>query len=785
MIGFRVTPVDEPATLLGVPFTTDYSLAQARAFDRRVPALWAARKPWEAVHLNLLGRAHVAKQCLASKLVYHAAFHSPRRNTMQQLEACLRHFVANSADPVDQNATTTAMHPGTNTAVLPFDDGGIAMAHLPSMVAAMQAKAITSLFSPGTHPWKPLMLAAFAAADAVAGVPTWVVTAAGAGALRRALTSPRLRDYVNSFLKLGPHRIIPPEHQSFFSTMAEPLYHNAQVRGGLLSPAAFHTQLGRSWRYLRDVRAAVARWPNLSDLEQQDVRHVLDNVPQCWAERARAEEEPSSGWQCAAFLGTQWVMDNDGCLRKVHTSGRILHGVEMGEIPAGLHPMRWTPAAVYPKEKPKVRWTQEDYDMAEEAREHDEDYMPTEDWLLGPWGAVQLDPAVWGFAGRSLAGYTVRDARTRLVHLHRAAEDDTYVPGRGLRPRIWRPSTASEPGLRFQVEQRWAEEYRRRLEGGTEAGGSSTTTQRRTAADFEQALEETEPAWMRAPSAQHPRPSPQQRAEARRTQQFPPQQAARDDTKDKLTELVAARGTASNVSYRRVWKDLQDRTLARSHRATVWRLLHGALGVRAAKMAFNPSLPCAEGCCTAEGCHNALETLSHALYDCPHVRPVWQWLRSVWAGLTTHEPPDDVRVLLGGEDEVWAPQPQEAAHLWRRLRVACIHSIWWCRSHRSIITTTGVSLATRASMMVVDHMQACIRRDYIRCNQDVRHMHPAVPSVWFKGRDPMLKQEDFEEDWCAGGYLADINSEDCLIIKLTTRDPVPLPTGQGRAGGVT
>ena len=163
---------------------------------------------------------------------------------MQQLEACLRHFVANSADPVNQTATATAMHPGTNTAILPFGDGGIAMAHLPSMVAAMQAKAIATLFSPGTHPWKPLMMAAFAAADAVAGMPTWVVTAADAGALRRALTSPRLRDYVTSFQKLAPHRIILPEHQSFFSTMAEPLYHNAQVRGGLLSPVAFHTQLG-------------------------------------------------------------------------------------------------------------------------------------------------------------------------------------------------------------------------------------------------------------------------------------------------------------------------------------------------------------------------------------------------------------------------------------------------------------------------------------------------------------------------------------------------------------
>ena len=215
LIGFRITKLDDPAALLGVPFTTDYPLAQARAFDKRVPALWAARKPWEAAHLNLLGRAHVAKQCLASKLVYQATFHSPRRTTLQQLEACLRHFVANSADPVDHNATATAMHPGTSTAILPFDDGGIAMAHLPSMIAAMQAKVIACLFSPGTHPWKPLMLAAFAAADAVAEMPTWVVTSMTTGALRRALTSPRLRDYVSSFSKLAPHRIILPEHYFF------------------------------------------------------------------------------------------------------------------------------------------------------------------------------------------------------------------------------------------------------------------------------------------------------------------------------------------------------------------------------------------------------------------------------------------------------------------------------------------------------------------------------------------------------------------------------------------
>lgn len=456
----------------------------------------------------------------------------------------------------------------------------------------------------------------------------------------------------------------------------------------------------------------------------------------------------------------------------------------MGEIPAGLLPLRWAPAAVYPKKKPQVRWTVEDYDRAREAREHEEDYEPTEDWLLGPWREVQLDPAVWGFAGCSLAAYTVRDARTRLIHLHRAAEDASYVPGRGLRPRIWQPSMAPEPGLRFHLEQRWADEYRRRREQGTAEGGSSnsTTAQRRTTADYDRALEETQPAWMRAPCAQQPRPSPQQRAEGRLAQPSSPQQPARDDTKDKLADLAAARGGGGDTSFRRVWKDLQDRTLARSHRATVWRLLHGALGVRAAKLAYNPELPCEEGCCTADGCQHTLETLSHALYDCPQVQAVWRWLRDVWAARTSYEPPDDVRVLLGGEHVVWAPQPQDAAHLWRRLRVACIHYIWWCRSHRSIVAATGVSLATRATTMVVDHIRACIQRDFVRCSQDVRLMHAAVPSVWFKGRDPALSQEDFEADWCAGGILADVDSEGRLAFKLTTTDPIPIPMGQDGTG---
>ena len=57
-------------------------------------------------------------------------------------------------------------------------------------------------------------------------------------------------------------------------------------------------------------------------------------------------------------------------------------------------------------------------------------------------------------------------------------------------------------------------------------------------------------------------------------------------------------------------------------------------------------------------------------------------------------------------------------------------------------------LATRIVAMVVDHVQACIRRDWLRVTHDVRLLSHATPSSNFRGRDPALSLEAFMNSWC-------------------------------------
>ena len=89
-------------------------------------------------------------------------------------------------------------------------------------------------------------------------------------------------------------------------------------------------------------------------------------------------------------------------------------------------------------------------------------------------------------------------------------------------------------------------------------------------------------------------------------------------------------------TYQGVWKKLHDPTMARSHVVTCWRIMHGALPVNAFRLRVNGNLPAEEGCCGHPACHatSTLETLTHALMECPAIAPAVDWLLEVWKALT-------------------------------------------------------------------------------------------------------------------------------------------------------
>ena len=95
-VGFVVPPQDKPPKLLGVPFTADYELAKQLAFQRRVGGMVAATEVWSQTQLNFIGRAHVAKQCVASVTVYHASFLRPDPALERRMQGVCRGFAARS-----------------------------------------------------------------------------------------------------------------------------------------------------------------------------------------------------------------------------------------------------------------------------------------------------------------------------------------------------------------------------------------------------------------------------------------------------------------------------------------------------------------------------------------------------------------------------------------------------------------------------------------------------------------------------------------------------------------
>jgi hypothetical protein len=72
-----------------------------------------------------------------------------------------------------------------------------------------------------------------------------------------------------------------------------------------------------------------------------------------------------------------------------------------------------------------------------------------------------------------------------------------------------------------------------------------------------------------------------------------------------------------------------------------------------------------------------LADLSHVFLHCAAVRPAVNWLLDLWARIVPEDAPVplDARVLLLGDDGVWAPAGGEAAQgLWLHLQLPLVPS---------------------------------------------------------------------------------------------------------------
>ena len=382
-----------------------------------------AASKWAALHLSLEGRVHVAKQCLASKLVFQASFLPAPPQQLQAAQHAVRRFVVGSPTG-EEGAQQRVLMPAEHVVALPKALGGMGYPILQYAANSLMAKQVAGLFSPGWQPWKRLLRHELAAADLEAGLPTWAVTLSPAPQAQRqhllARVGLRARAYVEALAAVAPVRkALPPPGQpswGFFSVLAEPLFYNARItlagEGGaagsrrLLQPADLPAAVrpqpgGGGWRHMRDVRAAAALAGQAHPAVAAGVQAVLAAIPQAWAAVIQQQDDPAPDWWCVAAadgcryawkggatVGSPGDADWDPRgLRRADALGRLVamvppswSGRPVAELPEDVRGLlaaaealvvaarqSWRPAAVLPRPTPRPRWTAADLAAAEAA----------------------------------------------------------------------------------------------------------------------------------------------------------------------------------------------------------------------------------------------------------------------------------------------------------------------------------------------------------------------------------------------------------------------------------
>ncbi|KAI8462379.1 MAG: hypothetical protein J3K34DRAFT_501129, partial [Monoraphidium minutum] len=215
--------------------------------------------------------------------------------------------------------------------------------------------------------------------------------------------------------------------------------------------------------------------------------------------------------------------------------------------------------------------------------------------------------------------------------------------------------------------------------------------------------------------------------------------------------------------WRAVWRRARDRLLPRELRGFAWMLLHAALSCGGAQAAFwspgQPGLADAV-CCSNAACRAAapggwpLETLLHALLDCPAVRPALRWLADLWprfAGGST--PPLTAEVWLQDSPAAWRPHAAQAgaearAHAeqrWAYLRLAVLEAAWRLRCKRR----RGGQQFEAADVVedVIEGVERRVLADWQRTSPAMLDAAGTCLS-WFPRRRRPMDHAQFEALWC-------------------------------------
>ena len=595
--GFHtLEPGHQPHRLLGVPFGADADACAEQAFAGMQPKLKAAAEPWRSQCLTVFGKACVAGQCLASKLVYQANFAKPGAG-LKEAQLFLSRFICSASTPEEEAPFDAQPFVPQSVLMLPAAGGGVSAPSLELAATAMRAKALWKAFAFSSHPaWDLARHEVCRALPMPQDAPGGLHCLVSRPALQPAFPASATRSTVlavEAFRELKVKRIAHPGRQDHWSVMHE-LTFAAAGSGEGVQQAQMASLGARQWLRLREVRAAWLRREELSAAERSDLGAIVDALPGEWRVEVQREDSPEPEWVCispaegsrpAVFQGPDLSTTAIGEARlwELWPTGVLvpLSFPMVPQAPAGA------PAAlVVWRPKPRIAWSRAEIAAAQAqgALEPHQRVGVRQPRLVGVWSELSLDPRVFGVPECpgcqpcSLLDLTAGRARRHLAHLQRSSARPSsalfvvgYAEEGAAFPDSWGRAALPDEGdlaalpleslERFGLvgqEEKWRRSVRQLqqlVSGADEAGPSAGQAPNR------------QDLWLDLSRESQPRPSPDDRAVGRHARC-----AVREE------EAAAAAQEQLPAGWAEAWRRLADPTIHRPFRAAAFRAMHARLG---------------------------------------------------------------------------------------------------------------------------------------------------------------------------------------------------------------
>jgi hypothetical protein len=774
----------EPRRHLGARLGVNMPLAHEQLWAERRKGVRHAAFIWRKHHLSYMGRVHVAKSVLASKLYYHATVQPPTAAELKPVATDIQRYIRALAD--DDDGPYPMMHPCAAVAAMPKVEGGVGAPDVAVQIAALNAKVMLRLLDPTPAPWKPLFLANMrAAALPTCPVPAELVPCYATPAAL-CLRPGRYLAFAAALQAARPHRVLPPGLQSFHSAMLEPLAGNARVlrAGRPLAPQDLPAAGGGQLRTLQQLRDVWQGDP--AQRQGQQLQRLLEALPPPWRAHVQAPAPPLARHYCSD--DDRWVCDRPSpahggaAVWLVRPACPAADPAQVQDVPQQVLQGAWHPCCM-------AEGGYKPYAPAGMAGRRLN--------FMGRWSGLACDLSNWRCGRTALLLMAVKDARRRMLRMRLAADprwSRLYVPGRGIRPVLWPEPGGAAPGAAAGradlqggipgLEQHWADVLGRPL---VPQPGAAVAPRR---AGDQGLRPEYDAPWMHPSPARQP---PLDRA-LRAAQAGPsalagalppdaaavPVAAAAGQWLSDTDALALPGGPPAPPSYRRVWERLHGQLgLPRPAVCSAWRVLHGVLYCGAFRARLDDRLPARAACCMCPGCEGHLDTLSHSFVTCPAVGPAADWLLALWGAVAGQPPLKDARVLLADDDRVWRPEVGGAClwPLWSAMRVLYLHAVWCCRTGQRL---RGAPFGARQVVgMLVALLRKHIQQDWARALR-APVSEPDLQAHWVRGGyGQAWTVQRFRDKWCLGDVLARVDGQPdgshLVHVRLSMAHPVVAP----------